>query len=142
MRSSYPDDLIDEEWLLLEPILTELKKSTRGRKPKYCRREILNAIFYVLRTGCSWRHLPHDFPPWKAVYAQLMRWKKHGIFEKIHHNVRRGLRELLGRNQEPSASIADSQSVKTTDKRGFFLDSMEVRKLKGEKDIYWLILKD
>ena len=101
----------------------------------------MNAIFYVLRTGCSWRHLPHDFPPWKAVYAQLMRWKHQGAFEKIHHCVRRGLRELLGRHQEASGGIGDSQSVKTTEKRGF-LASMEVKKLKGESDIYWLILRD
>ena len=88
----------------------------QGRAPKYPRREILNAIFYVLRTGSQWRHLPHDFPPWGSVYLQFWRWKKRGIFEQIHEYVRQGLRQLLGRNIEASAGVVNSQSVKTTER--------------------------
>jgi putative transposase len=117
MRKPYPDDLTDNEWELIEPILDSCMIK-QGRKPKYTRREILNAIFYILRTGCQWRHLPHDFPPWNSVYLQFWRWKKKGIFQKVHSCVRSGLRQLLGRNMEASAGIIDSQSVKTTERGG------------------------
>ena len=139
MRKPYPDDLTDTEWELIEPILNDCMIK-QGRAPKYPRREILNAIFYVLRTGCQWRHLPHDFPPWGSVYLQFWRWKKKGIFQEIHHYVRYGLRQLLGRDMETSAAIVDSQSVKTTE-RGALKVLMEERKLKEEKDIYLLIQK-
>lgn len=134
MRKAYPDDLTDTEWELIEPILSD-SKVKQGRAPKYPRREILNAIFYVLRTGCQWRHLPHDFPPWGSVYLQFWRWKKKGLFQKIHDYVRQGLRQLLHRDIEPSAAIVDSQSVKTTE-RGAFEGSMEERRLKEGKGTY------
>ena len=140
MRKPYPDDLGDEEWGLIEPILHGCMIK-QGRIPKYPRREILNAIFYVLRTGCQWRHLPHDFPPWGSVYLQFWRWRKKGVFEEIHSYVRQGLRQLLGRDIDPSAAIIDSQSIKTTE-RGALKALMEARKLKGEKDICSLIQKD
>lgn len=133
MRNAYPDDLSDEEWNLIEPILSDCMIK-QGRAPKYPRREILNAIFYVLRTGCQWRHLPHDFPPWGSVYLQFWRWKKKGLFEEIHCHVRQGLRQLLGRNMEPSAGIIDSQSVKTTE-RGASKAMMEGRRLRVENAI-------
>jgi transposase len=140
MRRRYPDDLTDEEWLLIEPLLLKGPRG-QGCKPKYPRRELLNAIFYVLRTGCSWRHIPNDFPPWKSVYDLFRRYKMRGIFEKIHHQLRIGLRQLARRAAEPSVGITDSQSVKTTEKGGFG-DSMEARKLKVGKDTYWLITLD
>jgi len=140
MRKAYPDDLDDKEWALLEPILEKIKK-VKGRPLIYSRREILNAMFYLLRTGCSWRHLPHDFPPWKSVYGQFLRWKQQGVIEEIHHILRRDLRTLIGRNPEPSAAIIDSQSVKTTEKGA--LKGMTVeRKLRVGKGIYLLTLKD
>ena len=134
MRKAYPDDLTDKEWELIEPILSN-SMIKQGRTPKYPRREILNAIFYVLRTGCQWRHLPHDFPPWGSVYLQFWRWKRKGLFQQIHDYVRQGLRQLLGRDAEPSAAIVDSQSVKTTE-RGAFVVLMVERKSKVGKDIY------
>lgn len=140
MRKPYPDDLTDEEWEVIEPFLNE-QRIKSGRPPKYSRREILNAIFYVLRTGCQWRHLPHDLPPWGTVYLQFWRWKKRGIFEILHEYIRKGLRQLLGRAEDASGSIVDSQSVKTTEK-GALKVLMEARKLKGEKDIFSLIQKD
>ena len=140
MQKRYPDDLTDEEWILVQPLLPTGPRG-QGRKPKYTRREMLNAIFYVLRTGCSWRHIPKDFPPWKSVYDLFRRYKIRGVFEKIHHQLRRGLRQLAKRAAEPSVGIVDSQSVKTTEKGGF-VGLTEARRLKVGKDTYWLITLD
>jgi putative transposase len=85
--------------------------------------------------------LPHDFPPWKIVYDQFLRWRQKGILEEIHHILRRDLRKLMGRESEPSGGIIDSQSVKTTEK-GALKDMTGAKRSKGVKDIYWLILKD
>jgi len=134
MRKAYPDDLTDKEWELIEPVLSD-NMIKQGRAPKYPRREILNAIFYVLRTGCQWRHLPHDFPPWGSVYLQFWRWKRKGLFQRIHDHARQGLRQLLGRHIEASAAIVDSQSVKTTE-RGASVVLMEERKSRAGKGIY------
>jgi putative transposase len=79
---------------------------------------MLNAIFYVLRSGCSWRMLPHDFPRWKSVYTTFQRWSRDGRLRAAHDALRRKLRKQLGRNEEPSVLIVDSQSVKTTEKGG------------------------
>ncbi len=139
-RRAYPDDLTDKEWGIIEPIFAT-NRSKGGRPPKHSRREILNAIFYVLRTGCQWRHLPHDFPPWRAVYVQYARWRDKNLFEKVNDHLRRTLRELLGRKADASAGIADSQSVKSTEK-GALQAMTRIRRLKGENVIYWLTLKD
>ena len=141
MRAQYPDDLQDEEWNLIEPILQENKKSAAGRKPIHNKRELLNGMLYVLRTGCSWRHLPHDFPPWQSVYSQFFRWCKSGLFEELNRRLVKLARLRCGRNEVPTGSIADSQSVKTTEK-GASKVLMGGRKSKGENVIYWLILED
>lgn len=140
-RKAYPDDLSDKEWEQIEPILRTNIYRNAGTRCKYPRREMLNAIFYLLRTGCRWRDLPHDFPPWKSVYAQFLRWKKHDLFMKMNRSLRRSLRTLLGKNPEASVGIADSQSVKTTEKKGS-PGLMEAKKLKVGKDTYWLITLD
>ena len=116
-RKSYPDDLTDKEWELVRNLVTK-RTNPRGRKGKYSKREMLNAIFYLLRSGCSWRLLPHDFPPWKSVYAQFRTWKQNGIFLKIYTFLRKDLRKSLGRKANASAGIIDSQSVKKTEKGG------------------------
>ena len=116
-RKSYPDDLSKKEWECIKRGV-ETKKSNRGRKSKYGKKEMLNAIFYILRTGCSWRHLPHDFPPWKTVYTQFRGWKHNGFFEVLHTMLRKRLRKRLGRDEERTAGIVDSQSVKTTEQGG------------------------
>ena len=141
MRTQYPDDLQDEEWKLVEPILEENRKSRAGRKPMHAKRELLNAMLYVLRTGCSWRHLPHDFPPWQSVYTQFLRWCRSGIFEELNRRLVMQARLRCGRNAEPTGSIADSQSVKTTEK-GASKVLMAARKSKVENVICWLIQED
>jgi transposase len=131
-RQAYPDDMTDKEWELIRPFL-EQNDSPKGRKPKYTKREVMNAIFYLIRSGCSWRHLPHDFPPWYAVYTQFVRWRNRGVFEKMHDKAKETVREFLGRNAKASGAIVDSQSVKTGEKGGS-VDMMQERKLKAEKD--------
>jgi transposase len=113
-RKRYPSDLSDAEWARLEPFVPAVKAG--GRPARYPRREIVNAIFYVLRSGSSWRMLPHDFPPWDTVYGYFRRWCKAGIWQQIHDHLRDELRQQMGRTPCPSVAILDSQSVKTTEK--------------------------
>ncbi len=93
-------------------------KTKRGRKREHPLREIINAIFYVVRSGCVWHLLPHDFPPWKTVYHYFRLWRLGGIWERINVALRTELRVAVGKNPEPSAAILDSQSVKTTETPG------------------------
>lgn len=134
MRKAYPDDLTDKEWEHIKPLIKGSDYRNAGRKPIHSRREMLNAIFYLLRTGCQWRHLPHDFPPWTAVQAQYFRWKRKGMFRAIHDHLRGTLRTLLGKSKNATAGIVDSQSVKTTEKGGSKA-MMEVKRSRAEKGI-------
>jgi len=112
-KLQYPTDLTDAQWQILKPFFR--KKSNRGRKVVYERRLVVNAILYVVRTGCQWRMLPHDFPPWKTVYQMFYRWRKAGLWERIHDALRKKVRRQEGKKPTPTAAIIDSQSVKTTD---------------------------
>ena len=131
---SYPDDITDKEWDLIQDLVT-YQISPRGRKGKYSKREMLNAIFYLLRSGCSWRLLPHDFPPWKSVYAQFRKWRQTGVFMKVYERLRKKLRKGLGRNVDASAGIIDSQSVRTTEK-GALKGTMEAKRSTDGKGIF------
>ncbi len=86
-----------------------------GRPPKHARREIVNAIFYLARTGCAWRYVPNDYPPWKTVYHYFRVWRKSGLWQRLNKRLRRLLRKRAGRHAQSSAAILDSQSVKTLD---------------------------
>src|SRR5829696_6548308 len=112
MRNPYPTDLSDTEWACLESHLPAPRAT--GRPRIHSPREILDAIFYVLRSGCPWRLLPHDFPPWKTVFHYFRVWRIDGTWERINRAIRERLRVRLKRNPQPSAGIVDSQSVKTT----------------------------
>lgn len=125
MRKKYPTDLTDEEWQGLEPLIPPIKSG--GRPADHTRREILNAILYVLRSGCQWRMLPHDLPSWKTVYTYYRNWRLDGTWEDIHGALRKELRAIEGRQAEASAAILDSQSVKTTEK-GDLVATIQARK--------------
>jgi len=115
-RKAYPSDLTDTEWLILEPLIPA--PSTRGRPRVVDMREIVTAIFYVLRSGCAWRMLPHDLPAWQTVYGYFRRWRQAGLWEQMNDALREAVRLQAGREAEPSAAIIDSQSVKTTETKG------------------------
>ena len=113
-RSPFPSDLGNLEYALVEDLIPQPKRG--GRPAKYQRREILNGVRYVLRTGCAWRLLPHDLPKWNAVYHYFSTWRRDGTWKRIHAQLHGDLRQSAGRNRQPSAAIIDSQSVKTTEK--------------------------
>ena len=110
----YPSDLTDEEWRLLEPIFAEVEPYTTGRPRETDLREILNAIFYLNKTGCQWRYLPKDFPSYKLVSYYYHKWVDNNTWPKINTILHRSLRKELGRNENPSAAMIDSQTVKGT----------------------------
>jgi transposase len=112
----YPSDLTDEQWEIVEPMLPLIKSP--GRIPKHPRRAMVDAILYVVRSGCSWRQLPIDFPPWQTVYWQFQQWEKRQVTERIVEELREQLRLEQGREAEPSAGVMDSQSVKAADTVG------------------------
>lgn len=124
-RKSYPSDLTDEQWKVLELFMPKPKNDGRPREHEL--REIMNGIFYVLRSGCSWRSVPHDLPPWDSVYAYYRMWTKDGTWEKINTEMREEVRKIHGKAKQPSKVIIDSQSVKTTEKGGL-RDSIVPRK--------------
>ena len=112
----YETDLTDAEWALIEPLVPEPCK--RGRPRAWPAREIINAIFYVLRGGVAWRLLPNDLPPRTTVYRWFAAWRDTGLFESMNHLLVMADRERVGREASPSAAVIDSQSVKTSESGG------------------------
>ena len=115
-RRGYPSDLTDAQWALIADLLPE--PSSEGRPEKHPRREIVNAILYVVRSGCPWRYLPTDLPPWQTVYWYFVRWEEAGVTERLLARLRITARVQQGRAPEPSAGVIDSQSVKGADTVG------------------------
>ncbi len=112
----YPSDLTDEEWAILGPLITP---GTQAGHPQVLQlRRIADAVFYLLRTGCQWRALPHDFPPWTAVFYHYAKWRRRGTWERINAALRERHRVAIGRQAQPTAAIIDSQSVRTTEAGG------------------------
>ena len=115
-RKPYQTDLSDDQWIEIEPLLENL------RTYKWPKRELINAVLYVVTTGCQWRNMPHDFPPFSTVYSFFRRARLSGLWDKILTYLVEKTRLNAGRNASPSYAIIDSQSVKTagpSEERGF-----------------------
>lgn len=132
-RRAYPTDLTDEQWTILGPLIPAAPENCRPRQADM--REVMNAMIYLVRTGCPWRNLPHDLPPWRTVYYYFAKWRKCGVWKKIHDKLHERVREEKQRKKTPSAAILDSQSVKTTEKGGLRAAMTLARRLKDANAI-------
>ena len=115
-RRPYFSDMTEAQWAYLEPLLPPVRPG--GRPRAHPLREIVDAMRYVLRTGCQWRALPHEYPPWQTVYHYFRAWRLDGTWERLNDELREEVRARAGRHRQPSAAILDSQSVRTTEKGG------------------------
>lgn len=131
MCKIYPSDLTDGEFKFLKKCLP--KQNKRGRKRVHAWREILNGIFYLLRSGCAWRYLPKCFPPWKIVYHYFREWRRQGFWQQLNKKLRRLLRKRDGRHAQASAGCLDSQSVKTCETACQEVGFDNGKKVKGRK---------
>ena len=112
----YPSDLTDAEWAIIAPMVPPAR--TGGRPREKDMREVMNAVRYVLRTGCQWRQLPKCFPPRSSVYNYFWEWTRYGVLDRMHHTLLVLCREHEGRAASPTAAIIDTQAVKATEKGG------------------------
>ena len=115
-RKPYPSDISDEEWALVAPYLCLLREDAKQRE--HPRREVFNGLRYVVKNGIPWRAMPHDLPPWAAVYQQAERWRRAGCFEMLAQDLRAVLRLAAGRAEEPSAAVLDSRTLRSTPESG------------------------
>jgi len=130
-RKPYPSDVSDEEWAFMAPYLTLMREDAPQRE--YSLREVYNAARWVVRTGGQWRMMPHDLPPWTAVYQQVRRWIKAGVFEAMVHDLRAILRLAEGRHEQPSAAIFDSRTLQSTPESGGRAGYDGAKRKKGSK---------
>jgi transposase len=130
-RKSYPSDASDVEWEFLAPYLTLMREDAPQRE--HSLRDVFNAMRYVAKTGCQWDFLPHDFPPWTAVYQQARRWITARVFEEITHDLRMILRMVDGREAQPTAAILDARTLQSTPESGGRAGFDGAKKKKGSK---------
>jgi transposase len=130
-RRAYPSDASDEEWAFLAPYLTLMKEDAPQRD--YPLREVFNGLRWLARTGAEWRMLPHDLPPWPAVYQQTRRWFKAGVFEAAAHDLRMLLREVDGRAPQPTAAVFDSRTLQSSPESGARAGYDGAKRRKGSK---------
>jgi transposase len=130
-RKSYPSDVSDAEWEFLLPYLTLMREDAPQRE--YSLRDVFDALRYVVKTGCQWDFLPHDLPPWTAVYQQARRWIAAGVFEDIAHDLRMILRMVEGREAQPTAAILDGRTLQSTPESGGRAGYDGAKKKKGSK---------
>ena len=131
LRPAYPSDVSDEEWALVAPYLTLLREDAGQRE--HSLREVFNGLRYVVKTGAAWRWMPHDLPPWEAVYQQAQRWLAAGCFEQLADDLRALLRLASGRSPEPSAAILDSRTLRSTPESGERAGYDGAKRKKGSK---------
>ncbi len=130
-RRAYPSDVSDDEWAFVAPYLTLMKEDAPQRQ--YTLRDLFDGLRYIVHTGAQWRWMPHDLPPWHAVYEQAQRWLQAGVFEDIVNDLRLLLREVAGRNPQPSAAIFDARTLQSTPESGARAGFDGHKKRKGSK---------
>ena len=130
-RKSYPSDVSDAEWEFLVPFLTLMREDAPQRD--YSLRDVFNAVRYVVKTGCHWRYLPNDLPPWTVVYQQARRWFQAGVFEDVTHELRVIVRIIEDRESHPSGIIVDSRTLQSTPESGARAGFDGHKKKKGSK---------
>lgn len=130
-RKSYPSDVSDAEWEFLLPYLTLMREDAPQRE--YSLRDVFDAVRYVVKTGCQWDFLPHDFPPWTAAYQQARRWVAAGVFEAITHDLRMIVRLVAEREAQPTAAILDGRTLQSTPESGGRAGYDGAKKKKGSK---------
>ena len=133
-KEPYPSDLNDREWELLSPLLPGPSKL--GRPPRYERRHVLNAILYVVRSGCAWRLLPHDLPPWRLVYHYFALWRENGLWQELNDALREQVREQSGKKKPPALRSSTHRVLKwliTPECAAM----MQARRSEGENGIWW-----
>ncbi len=132
-RLAYSTDLTDAQWDIVEPYV---RTSGLGRKPKHTKREFINSIFYQARTGCAWRLLPHDLPPWSTGYKRFELWGDTGVWDRLLKGLSQAVRKAAGRDPEPTAGAIDTQSVPTSGKRGAVSGMMRASKWLAVSDMW------
>src|SRR3989440_8222740 len=130
-RTPYPSDVSDDEWSFVAPYLTLMTEEAPQREHNL--REVFNGLRWIVRTGAQWRMMPHDLPPWSAVYQQTQRWLKAGVFEAMVDDLRAVLRLAAGRNEEPSAAIFDSRTLQSSPESGHRAGYDGAKRRKGSK---------
>src|SRR5581483_4432948 len=130
-RQNYPSDVSDDEWGFVAPYLTLMKEDAPQRE--HSLREVFNGLRWIVRTGAQWRMIPHDLPPWAAVYQQTQRWLNAGVFEAIVADLRAVLRLALGREADPAAAIFDSRTLQSSPESGHRAGYDGAKRRKGSK---------